>query len=182
MGHGERLEQLDAVQLRHRDVRQDEIHRKSWAEGGEGLRTIRGLAGAVPALSQASGRPAAGHWARRPPRGLAPFFGATSRRQPHVAVFLFQVDTAAALGNDAPREAMVQDPLAVRRAPTHSRGIASGMAIIPASSSHLRVARCAQALGGLGLQIVQHLPPRVVALSRRDSLRPLPPVSARERP
>jgi hypothetical protein len=52
MGHGERLKQLDAVQLRHRDVRQDEIHRQSCAEGGEGLRTIRGLAGAVPALSQ----------------------------------------------------------------------------------------------------------------------------------
>jgi len=52
MGHGERLEQLDAVQLRHRDVRQDEIHRQSCADGGEGLRTIRGLTGAVPALSQ----------------------------------------------------------------------------------------------------------------------------------
>ena len=52
MGHGERLEQLDAVQLRHHDVRQDEIHRQSCAEGGEGLRAIRGLAGAVPALSQ----------------------------------------------------------------------------------------------------------------------------------
>ena len=43
MGHGERLEQLDAVQLRHRDVRQDETHRQSCAEAGEGLRSVRGL-------------------------------------------------------------------------------------------------------------------------------------------